>query len=51
MSDVPCRVTYDLNQYQSSLHDCECADNIDRNDMENLCKNCFYNHPDYFEED
>jgi len=46
-----CRVTYDLNKWQSEQWDCTCAPGVTLNDIEKLCQNCLCNHPDYFEED
>lgn len=46
MSDA-CRVTVELNQFQSQQWDCDC----DESKPDELCAGCFYNDPDYFEED
>lgn len=46
MSDVPCRVTHDLNKWQAGQWDCTC----DQSKPGEKCAGCFYNDPDYFDE-
>ncbi len=47
MIDIPCRVNADLNAYDASLWDCECAPSVEPDDTENLCHACLVRHPDY----
>lgn len=48
MSNIPCRVTSDLNRYQDGLYDCECEENATE-----LCLPCqMANNPeDFFDEE